>query len=341
MITAKDLKDISSSMSILYAEDEDILRDGMLDSLKKLFQKVYVAKNGQEAIEIYKKEDIDLVLTDINMPIIDGMELISEINKIEANPIIIVLSAHNESKLLQKLINLDINYFLNKPVEKASLIKILFKGCSIINDKKTIRSCTKNLKHENALIARKNKILEQKLNQLANQTNKAQAIKRANSNKQILNKPNTQTLKNESYFKTLLQDDRDELADLSQDLDTSIMLMFQNEDLHKNYIEKLAKVYIRYSSILNFYCEFHEVADSLHNFADIITTLDEKFLQNIGQTGIYFESLQLTLDNFRQNVWQKEAKDPKFYNASLINDIQLIINFLENKETEDGEIEFF
>ena len=56
------------------------------------------------------------------MPIMDGMELISEINKIEANPIIIVLATNNESKLLQKLINLDINYFLNKPVEKASLI---------------------------------------------------------------------------------------------------------------------------------------------------------------------------------------------------------------------------
>lgn len=341
MITATSLKDISSSMNILYAEDEEILREGMLETLNKFFQKVYIAKNGQEAIEIYKKETIDLVLTDISMPIMDGMKLISEINKIDNNPIIIVLSAHNESRLLQKLINLNINYFLNKPAEKTSLIKMLFRGCSIIYDKKLIRTCTKNLKHENALINRKNRILEQKLNQLATQTNKALSIKKQNS--QLLNqtKLNSKTTENESYFKTLLQDDKDELADLSQDLDTYIMMMFQNEILHKNYIEKLSRVYSRYGSVLNSYPEFKEVSEFLQKFTNIIVTLENKFLQNINQTGIYFESLQLTLDTFRQNVWEKEANDPRFYNASLINDIELVIKFLENEEIEDGEIEFF
>ena len=333
MVSAKDLKELSSSFNILYAEDEEILRESMVTTLEKLFQKTFVAKNGQEAIEIFKKENIDIVLTDINMPIMDGMELITQINTLEDNPMIIVLSAHNESKLLQRLINLDINNFLNKPAEKESLIKILYKTCSILNNKKLLKSYSKKLEEENEAIARKNKILEQKLRQLASQTNKAQAISKVTKK--------TNSMQNEGYYQTLLQDDKDELKELSEDLDTYIMMMFQSENLNKNYLTKLSKVYTKYASVLNSYTEFYELSNFLSNFATIIVTLENKFLKDVRQTGIYFESLQLTLENFRKKVWQNEAKNPRFYNASLINDIQLIIDFLQDNENEGNEIEFF
>lgn len=333
MIVAKDLKELSSSLNILYAEDEQMLRDGMQSTLEKFFKNVYIAKNGQEAIEIFKKEDIDIVLTDINMPIMSGIELIVQINKLQNNPIIIVLSAHDESKLLQKLIDLEINNFLNKPVEKEALIKTLYKNCLIINDKKLLRDYAKQLEDENESIARKNKILEQKLNQLASQTNKVQEKQKPQSNKQ--------EVKKDGYYQTLLQDDKDELKELSEDLETYIMMMFQNESLHQSYIGRLANVYEKYASVLSSYSEFNVLSNFLHGFSNIITTLDSKFLQDINQTGIYFESLQITLDTFRQNIFEKEAKEPKFYNASLINDIQLIIDFLEDKESDENEIEFF
>lgn len=333
MIVAKDLKELSSSLNILYAEDEQMLRDGMQSTLEKFFKNVSIAKNGQEAIEIFKKEDIDIVLTDINMPIMSGIELIAQINKLQNNPIIIVLSAHDESKLLQKLIDLEINNFLNKPVEKEALIKTLYKNCLIINDKKLLRDYAKQLEDENETIARKNKILEQKLNQLASQTNKVHAKNRPLSKQE--------EIKKDSYYQTLLQDDKDELKELSEDLETYIMMMFQNENLHQNYIGKLATVYKKYASVLSSYSEFNVLSNFLHDFSNIITTLDSKFLQDINQTGIYFESLQITLDTFRQNIFEKEAKEPRFYNASLINDIQLIIDFLEDKESDENEIEFF
>jgi len=332
MISAKDLKELSSSLTILYAEDENILRESMAETLKKLFKNTYIAKNGQEAIEIFKKEEIDIVLTDINMPIMDGVELINMINKLQDNPIIIVLSAHNESRLLQKLINLEVNNFLNKPVEKEPLIKILYKNCSIVNNKKLLRSYSKVLEDENDAMSRKNKILEHKLNQIASQTNKIQKI----DTKQT---KNSQT--NDTYFSTLLQDDKDELKELSQDLDTYITMMFQNDAINNGYTSRLANVYNKYASVLSSYTEFHSVSDPLHRFSRIIPLLEEKFLQDINQTGIYLESLQLTLETFRLNTIQKEAKDPRFYNASLINDIQFIIDFLEGNESQDNDIEFF
>lgn len=118
-------------------------------------------------------------------------------------------------------------------------------------------------------------------------------------------------------------------------------MMFQGERLDTNYIPKLSQVYRKYASILNTYPEFGELASYLHNFSEVILDLESKFMQDIEQTGIYLESLQLSLETFRQNVWNKKAKDPRFYNASLKTDIEMVINFLEGKESAENEIEFF
>lgn len=136
-------------------------------------------------------------------------------------------------------------------------------------------------------------------------------------------------------------DDKDELRDLSYELDNFIAMMFQGERLNADYILKLSDVYKKYAGVLNIYPEFFDIAVELQAFSRIILDLETKFLKNIEQTGIYFESLQMTLENYRENIWNKKAKDPKFYNASLKNDIQLVIDFLEDKEVEGNDVEFF
>jgi len=336
MISAKDLKIETSSLNILYAEDEEMLREGMKRTLTKLFQNVYIAKNGQEAFEIFKKESIDVVLTDINMPIMDGTELIQNINKqTDKNTAsIIVLSAHNESRLLVKLINLEINNFLNKPLDKQLMINSLYRVCKAINEKKSFDEYEKKLQNEIEAMDRKNRILEQKLNQLAKQTND----NKKNSSKDEGKK---EEIVSDNYYATLLIDDKDELADLSVELDNFIAMMFQGEELNEDYLMKLAEVYKKYATILNKYIEFFEIAESLNEFSSIILTLQRKFMKDITKTGIYFESLQMTLESYRENIWNTEAKNPQFYNASLINDIKFIIDFLEDKEVHYNAVEFF
>ena len=184
---------------------------------------------------------------------------------------------------------------------------------------------------------RKNKILEFKLKQLASQTNK---VMKTTTNKEILNNKNVE-VKNDSYYDILLQDDKDELKDLSDELENFIAMMFQNESLNIEYIQKLSNIYKKYAALLNSYNEFYEIASTLNIFSNLIITLDSKFLEDVGQTGIFFESLQLTFESFRKSTWEKEANDPKFYNASLNNDIQLIIDYLEGNEAQENEIEFF
>ncbi|MEA3229015.1 MAG: response regulator [Campylobacterota bacterium] len=332
MVTGRDLREQSKNLNVLYAEDEDILRESMQTTLKKIFKNAYVTSNGQEAFEIYKKEDIDIVITDINMPIMDGVELINNIYKYEQeNTMVVVLSAHNESRLLSTLINLGVDSFLNKPLDKQRMINSLYKVCKIVNDRKLLIEYETKLEDELDSIERKNKVLEGKLNQLAHQTNKN--IVQKEVAKEVVSISN--------YFTTLLADDKDELEDLSIELANFIAMMFQGEELNEDYLYKLANSYKKYATILNTYLEFYDVATFLNDFSESMLNQQEKFMKDLNQTGIYFESLQFTLENYRQNVWQKEAKNPRFYNASLINDIQLIIDFLEDKEIQNSEIEFF
>jgi len=334
MLSAKDLKEQSASLNILYVEDEAILREGMQATLGKLFQNLYIAKNGQEAFELYKKEHIDIVLTDINMPIMNGIELIQSIETYgQYDSAIVVLSAHNESRLLTTLIDLGVDGFLNKPVDKQKLINVLHKVSLHLNEKYQLAMYEKQMQIDLESYARKNKILEQKINQLA-----------ASTNTQIKTRTSKELDKKEefeSYYTTLLHDDIDELRDLSEELDNFIAMMFQGEVLNEAYLHKLSDVYKKYAAVLSGYTEFTEIGMALRNFSISILLLGSKFLENIEQTGIYFESLQLTLENFRLNVWDKEAKEPRFYNASLLNDIQLVIDFLEEKEIQENEIEFF
>jgi two-component system cell cycle response regulator len=81
-IDVKKLKNLVSDMSVLYAEDETDLREKVVLYLKKLFHTVKDASNGEEALEIFKSEDFDIVITDIRMPKMDGVELAKQIKSI-------------------------------------------------------------------------------------------------------------------------------------------------------------------------------------------------------------------------------------------------------------------
>ena len=332
MIGAKELQSVAIDLNILYVEDEAILRDSLKSTLSKLFKNTFVATNLQEAFEIFKKEDIDIILTDINMPVMNGTELIQSIQKYtDQEPLIVVLSAHNESKLLTNLINLEISYFINKPLDKQLMIKLLYKACSTINDKKLLLAYEEDLQNELEAMRRKNIILEQKLKQLALQTNKNINNKRA-----AVVTPQSKKI-DANYHEALLQEDIDELSDLSSEIENYLAMMFQGEKLNEDYLYKLSDVYLKYASVLNSYPEFFDIGAFLHAFAQTILETEETFMRDINQTGIYLESMQLTLESFRKNVILKEAKDPKFYNASLINDIQVVVDYLQAKEADEND----
>ncbi len=121
----KELVKQTKKLKILYVEDNLDAREQMLKMLKNFFTDIKVATNGKEGFELYEKENFDIVLTDINMPILNGIELIQLILKKNSNQKIIVLSAYNDSDYLKECMSLGIRHYLYKPITFDTFINTM------------------------------------------------------------------------------------------------------------------------------------------------------------------------------------------------------------------------
>jgi len=133
MVASKELLKYTQDMTLLFVEDHDELRMNNVEILKNFFKTVKSAKNGVEALEIYKEEKLltsnyfDLVLTDIQMPKMNGVDMIEKIYDIRKEQLVVVLSAYDDAKYLLPLINLGIEQFIKKPINFQELLKVLIE----------------------------------------------------------------------------------------------------------------------------------------------------------------------------------------------------------------------
>ncbi len=111
------------SLNILYVEDEPTTAKKFSSILKKIFNEVFYAPNGKEALDIFYNNNINIVISDINMPILNGLELAKEIRKTDINLPIVLISARNESDTLLEAIDLNIDSYILKPISLDAFIE--------------------------------------------------------------------------------------------------------------------------------------------------------------------------------------------------------------------------
>lgn len=142
----KELLDDTKKFSILFVEDHDELRENTREILKKFFKNAHSARDGDEALKQYKNfyaqesQYYDIILSDIQMPKLDGVELVEQIYAINPYQTIIMLSAHDDAKYLIPLINLKIEQFIKKPIDYQDLLSTLQKATKKLLSKKEQQS---------------------------------------------------------------------------------------------------------------------------------------------------------------------------------------------------------
>lgn len=110
-----------SDISILYVEDEDAIREGYSRALKRISNKVFLASNGKEGYEMFKAHNPDIIVSDIRMPVMDGIEMLKKIKEIDPDCSVIFTTAFNDSEYLLEALELQVNAYLQKPVQKNLL----------------------------------------------------------------------------------------------------------------------------------------------------------------------------------------------------------------------------
>ena len=125
-----------SDVSILIAEDEKQLLNSMVEYLELFFENVYTAEDGLSAYEIYKKHKPDVIVTDINMPRLDGLSMIEKIRKNDLQTKIIITTAHSEKEKLMQAIELHLVKYLIKPIQSDELKELLLSLVEELRQKK-------------------------------------------------------------------------------------------------------------------------------------------------------------------------------------------------------------
>lgn len=157
----QDVLMYSKYLNVLYVEDDQELLIETSEALEDFFPYVDTAVNGSVALQKYIEYNernsnyYDLIITDINMPIMSGVDLIKEIHKIYPDQVILVISAYNDSERLIELINIGITQFIMKPIAPAQLMRILYQATKQISDQKELIEYRRELEDLNVYLDEK------------------------------------------------------------------------------------------------------------------------------------------------------------------------------------------
>lgn len=121
---------ILQTKTILYAEDEKHIQNNIKQILELFFKQVYVASDGQEAFYMYEEFSPDVLMLDIYMPLMDGLEVVKKVRKNDVNIPIIMLSAHASQENLFEIVDKKICKFITKPFDIQKLNEALLKCAS-------------------------------------------------------------------------------------------------------------------------------------------------------------------------------------------------------------------
>ncbi len=155
---------MSKNYSILYAEDNKDVRENYVLYLENYFDYIYEANDGLEAFDIYRDKKPNVLLLDINMPNMNGLELAKKIRENDSNIPIVILSAHSDKEFLFEAIKLNLVEYLTKPVDRNKFKSVLENSIKKVKEnapnnqfihfaKTTYWDCSKRLFfHKNKMI---------------------------------------------------------------------------------------------------------------------------------------------------------------------------------------------
>jgi DNA-binding response OmpR family regulator len=130
----------TKKLNLLYVEDDSSIRTSFGPILESLFENIKIATNGEEGINIFKENSIDLVITDIIMPKMNGLSMSREIKEMDENIPVIITTSYNDVDFLTEAIEIGVDYYLFKPLKKEKILKALYKITTQIRDKKLAQS---------------------------------------------------------------------------------------------------------------------------------------------------------------------------------------------------------
>lgn len=120
--------DFLKKVNVLYVEDEDDVREALSRFLGRRCGSLSSARNGLEGLEMFRQGHHDVVVTDVRMPVMDGLEMIRQIKAISDDVPVIVVTAFNEVDYFMRAIEVGVDSYVKKPIDSSELLKTIHKN---------------------------------------------------------------------------------------------------------------------------------------------------------------------------------------------------------------------
>ncbi len=116
-------------LNVLYVEDEEEVSSEVIHNMRFFVNNIIFCKNGQEGLEIFKNQEnsIDIIITDVLMPVLDGQKMVDEIRKINANVPVVFTTAFNNEKFIEYTLAQDLVENISKPIDLEELFESMLK----------------------------------------------------------------------------------------------------------------------------------------------------------------------------------------------------------------------
>ena len=264
------MDDYLKTSTILYVEDEEEVQEGYSKALQRYSKELYLASNGQEGFEFFKKYSPDIIVTDINMPIMNGLDMIRAIKEINDEQIVIITSAYSDEQYFIDAITLSVDGYILKPVDKSILKeKINYFSKQI--------SLQKELKEKRIIVSQKDKLasMGEMIGNIAHHWRQPLSVISTVASGMELEK------------------DAGVLSD--EKFNNYIKIILNNTNMLSDTIEEFKNFIINDKNIINF-----NISDTIQNSLNLITqAIDNKNIQLIKNI-----DKELSLTNCKNNFIQ-------------------------------------
>ncbi|MCU0821687.1 MAG: response regulator [Spirochaetes bacterium] len=135
-------------MKILLIDDEESIVNILTISLKSDGYEIISSYNGRDGVEKYKKESPDIVITDLKMPGVSGLEVLKRIKEINPDAEVIIITGHGDMDSAIEALEYGASDFINKPIKDSALAIALSRAKEKISIKKKLREYTRSLENQ-------------------------------------------------------------------------------------------------------------------------------------------------------------------------------------------------
>lgn len=330
-LNEKILKDLAKGKKLLLIEDDLSVQEVLKSFLKNFFSLIKIASNGDEAWTMYRKENFDLVISDIEMPGTNGVMLSKGIKARNPEQAVVITSAYTDEKYLVELINIGVDGFLKKPLNIDNLYTVVIKALRQVQVRTEtyrvkFKAVTEEITKKEILVSKSP--IQKKIEEQTSLSAKICA-------NEFLEKIKTDDPESYKFFVTQKENIMEVLHELIDDFEMFSYKNYEDFELFNKIPESLSKLYdifsifdkIKYSNVEIF--RLVEILQSIHE--DQFYTINDEA----------FDMLEFLLNDIKQFIFdmfiEMNVNDVTYFKDSFKENITAFEQVLH--ATQDDEID--